>query len=142
MKKPGGFTLIELLIAVAIIGILAAIAFTAYSQYVIRGKLTEAYSSLLAARLQSEQWYQDNRQYLGMPTPTVSAKYFGTPALSGISATTYTWTVSGNVGSDVEGFAFTINESNAKTTVISGPALAKGWTGNASCWISRKNGSC
>src|SRR4051812_35807009 len=103
MKKPGGFTLIEILIAVAIVGILAAIALPSYNQYVVRGKLAEAYSSLLSARVQSEQWFQDNRTYAGMPTPTVTARYFGTPVLSNPSATTYTWTVQGGVGTDVEG---------------------------------------
>lgn len=142
MNKSGGFTLIELLITVAIVGILAAIALPAYNQYVMRGKLTEAYSNLLAARIQAEQWYQDNRTYIGVPSPTVSAKYFGAPALSNSAATTYTWTVSGNAGSDVEGLAFTIDQNNTRASTATGPAAAKGWAGNASCWIVRKNGGC
>jgi len=142
MNKSGGFTLIELLITVAIVGILAAIALPAYNQYVMRGKLTEAYSNLLSARVQAEQWYQDNRTYIGTPSPTVSAKYFGAPALTASTATTYTWTVSGNAGSDVEGLAFTIDQNNTRTSTATGPAAAKGWAGNATCWIVRKNGSC
>lgn len=141
MKKPGGFTLIELLIAVAIVGILAAIALPAYNQYVVRGKLTEAYSNLLGIRVQSEQWFQDNRSYAGMPCSTTNAKYFGY-ACSGLSGTTYTVTATGLAGTDLDGFAFTINESNARSTVVTAPALTKGWTGNATCWIIRKNGSC
>ncbi len=141
MKKPGGFTLIELLIAVAIVGILAAIALPAYNQYVVRGKLTEAYSNLLAIRVQSEQWFQDNRTYAGMPCSTTNAKYFGY-ACSGLSGTTYTVTAAGLAGTDLDGFAFTINESNARSTVVTAPALTNGWTGNATCWIIRKNGSC
>ncbi len=141
MKKSGGFTLIELLIAVAIVGILAAIALPAYNQYVVRGKLTEAYSNLLAMRTQSEQWFQDNRTYAGMPCSTTNARYFGY-GCSNLSPTTYTITATGIAGSDVDGMVFTIDQTNARATVISGAAATKGWVGNAACWIVRKNGSC
>jgi len=36
------------------------------------------------------------------------------------------------------GFVYTINESNVKTSTITKP----GWTGNANCWATRKDGSC
>ena len=141
MKKPDGFTLIELLIAVAIVGILAAIALPSYNQYIVRGKLTEAYSNLLAIRVQSEQFFQDFRSYAGMPCSTTNNKYFAYTCPVQTAAT-YTISANGLAGTDVEGLAFTITESNVRATVVTAPADANGWVGNATCWIVRKGGSC
>ena len=130
-----GFTLIELMIVVAIIGILASIAIPAYSDYVIRGKLVEATSSLSDGRVKMEQFYQDNRTYAGGPCPAATTNFTygcGTP-----TATTYTITATG-IGS-VSAFAYNISETNAKNTT----ALKSGWgTVPVACWITRKGGTC
>ena len=56
-RKPtgqSGFTLIELMIVVAIVGILAAVAYPSYAEYIRRGHRAEARAGLL----QAAQWME------------------------------------------------------------------------------------
>lgn len=58
-----GFTLIELLIAVAIIGILAAIAYPSYTGYVERARLSDGQAGLMQAAGEMERCYTRNYSY-------------------------------------------------------------------------------
>lgn len=60
-----GFTLIEIMIAMAILGILAAIAVPAYNGYITTAKMSEAHNNLAALRLAEEEYFLDNNDYFG-----------------------------------------------------------------------------
>lgn len=59
-----GFTLIEMMIVVAIIGILAAIAYPSYDEYVKRGNRTEGQALLSDASARQERYFAQNNAYI------------------------------------------------------------------------------
>ena len=59
-----GFTLIELMIVVAIIGILAAIAYPSYDEYVKRGNRTEGQAFLSDVAARQERYFSQNNAYI------------------------------------------------------------------------------
>lgn len=149
MKLHKGFTLIELMIVVAVIALLAAISVPAYRDYVTRSKIIEATSALSGLRVSMEQYYQDNRTYLNAgncgigATPAANTKYFNItcggalPHPSAPTASTYIIAATG-IG-DMNGFVYTIDQSNAKQTT----AAPAGWGLNSpTCWITHKGGQC
>jgi len=63
MKKQQGFTLIELMIVVAIIGILAAIAIPAYSDYTIRAQVSEGLTLAGGAKAAVSEYTMDRGRF-------------------------------------------------------------------------------
>ena len=141
--RARGFTLIELLVAVAVAGILAAIAYPSYAGYVRRGKIVEALAELATVRVRLEQYYQDNRNYgstasaCGVAMPTQASFSFACSWGAGATSQSFVVTATGQAGAGMNGFVYTVDDANAqRTTQVDGTAVT------ATCWLKKQGESC
>ena len=96
MRMQRGFTLIELMIVVAVLGIIAAIAFPSYLEHVRAGKRGEAMSGVGDLQMRQESYraehtaYGDKTQIGGDPANTTHYSY------TVVGGATYTITATPN----------------------------------------------
>jgi type IV pilus assembly protein PilE len=62
-QAQGGFTLMELMITVAVVGILAAIAYPSFTEQIARSRRAEAQTILLSGQQWMERFYSENYSY-------------------------------------------------------------------------------
>jgi type IV pilus assembly protein PilE len=141
-RQEAGFTLIEMMIVVAVMGILAALVYPSYADYVRRGKIVDALGELATYRVRLEQHYQDNRNYGSTSTscgvsPPSSAGSFTFSCNWGTTSSGQSFVATASGSGPMSGFVYTVDDSNAqRTTQFYSSSVSAG------CWLRKKGDAC
>lgn len=134
-----GFTLIELMVVLAIVGILAAIAYPSYRNYVMESNRTDAEEALTRLAGMEETWYMSHNAYAdesdidqmgGSTSPqgyyTIKITNNCTNGTDTCFLATATPTSTGPQSQDTACYAFTIDQNGTKS--VTGTSSA------SECW--------
>ncbi len=99
-----GFTLIELMIAVAVIGVITAIAIPAYNGYIATAKTVAVRANVEPLRLALDDYFLDNGSYIAGTWSPSGAQTLQTGALG--------WRPDG----DQNGYSYTVTASAVNST--------------------------
>lgn len=121
-----GFTLIELMITVAVIGILAAVAYPSYTQYVVRANRSAAQSFMFSVNNKQEQYMLDARNYAGGASALTDLSMTVPPEVSSKYAITVACTMPAAVGNCTA-------LAGAPTYLITGTPIGTQLTNDTKC---------
>lgn len=146
MGNHKGFTLMELMIAMAIVGILAAIGYPSYQESVQKSRRADCEGTLVGFAGAMERYFTTNNSYVGVGTAGTGGNTSGAPAagfypnqcpvdggtpsynltIQAATVTTYTLQAAPIGGQSTDSCGtLTLNQANVKTT--SGGTIANCW---------------
>jgi type IV pilus assembly protein PilE len=139
-----GFTLIELMITVAIVAILAAVAYPSYTKHIAKGKRSAAQAVMYTAVSKQEQYMLNARSYFPVastPTTTTTLAPLGMTVPADVS-NSYDFTVQSNNGATPPTFyieaapktAQAANDSSCGTLRLTNTGTKTASGGGATCW--------
>lgn len=134
MKTSRGFTLVELMIAVAVAGVLAAVALPSYREYVATARRADGRAGILSLAQAMERWYTERGTYVGATVgstgihPNKSSQGYYTLRIVAQDATTFRLRADpgGAQASDACG-RFTYNQAGARGVASATLTAAECW---------------
>lgn len=136
VAKPRGFSLIELMIAVAIVGILVAIAVPSYQNHLRKGRRADAQAFITQVAQRQQQYLLDARTYalggtalaeLSLVAPTSVSDHYAVTVTPAAPTVPPSFTVTATPTSTVQqpDGVLTLTNTGAKERLVGG--VDKGW---------------
>lgn len=119
--RETGVTLLELMIVVAIIGIIAAVAYPSYQQHVVKSWRTTATGCLMELAQGMERHFTANMTYVGAPAVAAASC-----ALEGSMPQRYTFTTPATA-------ALPVNPAAAAFLIVATPVGSQGDSDRVNC---------
>jgi type IV pilus assembly protein PilE len=145
INKYKGITLIELMIVIAIVGIIASIAYPSYQAHIVKTHRANSAATLLEYSQFMERFFSETGSYTGAPAAITqspndgsSAKYNITRAITG-GGSAYTITATPTATqNDTKCGVLTLNQAGVKCFVVGGTTKCSNVAADsavvADCW--------